>query len=757
MGGCPILGRTGSRVLGYLRTLVRPVMGSRAQIFPNPQVHTVVTWTIGVEPFWPSEVLMYSFVFMSPPPWGSNNQPRHHGTRCVEAAVTSSAVLSSLRPQCICYDTSRSTWPIGRSRRSPRAKTRHDRHVSAEKADAWGIHDTWLDARKHRQHVSDDNVRRLREVVGNPPPDLEATAPIVTRPGARLGESGQVHCEDDSIRALVDTVPDDFPLGYHRIRHTDGRERALIVSPGRCWLPDGWRAWGWTVQLYAARSRGSWGIGDLRDLRRLREWSQRLGAEFLLINPLHAVAPTFPQEASPYLPTSRRFRNPIYLCVDECAGADLSDLSSYAHRGHELNARPLIDRDEVWALKVEALQIVFDRWRTAQEYADGDGGRSSFARWRQRCGRPLEDFAVWMVVAAQHGHDWRSWPQALHDPRGEAVARLAARHASEVEFQVWLQWQLDEQLRIAGTDFNVIQDLPIGVDGGGADAWMWQDVIAADVTVGAPPDLFSSHGQNWGSPPLVPWRLRAADYQPFIESMRSTMSNAGGLRIDHVMGLFRIWWVPPGGAPSEGGYVRYPSDDLLDIVALESHRQRALVVGEDLGTVEAGVREALEDRAILSYRLLWFEETDPDTWPVSAMAAITTHDLPTIAGLWTGADLEDQRMHSAEDETALQKQRENLLVPLRRAVRSPEASAEEAVIDAHRLLATAPSILVSATLDDAVAAVRRPNMPGTAGRDNWCYPLPVLIDELDGHPLARQVANVLKLSTSVPTKRVERP
>ena len=229
---------------------------------------------------------------------------------------------------------------------------------------------------------------------------------------------------------------------------------------------------------------------------------------------------------------------------------------------------------------------------------------------------------------------------------------------------------------------TVIQDLPIGVAGGGADAWAWQDVLAEGVSVGAPPDAFNSQGQDWGSPPLIPWRLRDADYEPFIQSIRATIAGAGGLRIDHVMGLFRLWWVPAGGSAADGAYVRYPAEDLLDIVALESHRAQALVVGEDLGTVEDGVREAMAEHGILSYRLLWFEDDDPAEWPAEAMAAITTHDLPTVAGLWTGADVEEQREHGTGTDEELERGRTSLLAHL------PElpdgAPVEEAVEQAHR-------------------------------------------------------------------------
>ena len=237
-------------------------------------------------------------------------------------------------------------------------------------------------------------------------------------------------------------------------------------------------------------------------------------------------------------------------------------------------------------------------------------------------------------------------------------------HTDRVRFHAWLQWLLEQQFREASGDLAVLQDLPIGVDGGGADAWAWQDTLVDGATVGAPPDIFNAQGQTWGSPPFAPWRLRAANYEPFVAAIRATMAGGGGIRIDHVMGLFRLWWIPKGGSPADGAYVRYPADDLLDIVALESHRARSVVVGEDLGTVEPGVREALAEHAVLSYRLLWFEQDDPTSWPALAMGAITTHDLPTITGLWTGIDLEDQVAHVPTPRPALERDRAVLLAQL---------------------------------------------------------------------------------------------
>ncbi|WP_369133389.1 4-alpha-glucanotransferase [Modestobacter sp. I12A-02662] len=596
--------------------------------------------------------------------------------------------------------------------------------------DAWGIDATWLDALDEEHTVSPETIENLRQVIGHPPTDLLDHAPIVARPGDALEvEGGEVDCEDGSTRQVDGHLPDDFPLGYHRLRTPDGRDRRLIVSPGRCWLPEGWRGWGWAVQLYATRGRESWGIGDLGDLRVVRELAERQGAGFLLVNPLHGVAPTPGQEASPYLPATRRFRNPVYLRLSDVPGGE--DVDREEEAGRALNDGELIDRDAVWARKRTVLQRIFDSGVDERE----------FREWWWFQGQPLQDWATWCALADEHGPDWHTWPEPLREPQGEAVRAWAAGHESQVAFHAWLQWLLDRQLRAATGGLTVIQDLPIGVAGGGADAWAWQDVLAQAVSVGAPPDAFNSQGQDWGSPPFVPWRLQRADYEPFVQSIRATMAGAGGLRVDHVMGLFRLWWVPAEGGATEGAYVRYPYEDLLDIVALESHRAQAIVVGEDLGTVEAGVREALAEHGILSYRLLWFEDDEPAGWPVEAMAAVTTHDLPTVAGLWTGADLAEQREHGLGTDEELERGRTSLLEHLGDV---PEgANPAEAVRAAHRRLATAPSTLLSATLDDALAVERRPNMPGADDRPNWCLPLPVPTEELAGHPGVQAVADVL--------------
>lgn len=607
--------------------------------------------------------------------------------------------------------------------------------------DEWGIQTRWINAHDEPVSVPEEVLASLRSIIGNPPDDLDERAPIVTRPGRRLElGAGVVTCEDGSVREVDGTLSEDFPLGYHAIvpaGRGPAEARRLIVSPGKCWLPDGFRAWGFTVQLYSSLSRNSWGIGDLADLRSITRLSRDLGAGFVLVNPLFAVAPVVPVEASPYLPVTRRFRNPIYLAIDDVPGATGVDLDDLREQGRALNQRHVIDRDATWELKHAALRRIYDA---------RDGDETEFELWRTRMGAALQDFSVWCVLAMTYGGDFRAWDDALRDPRSDDVAAFTQARAREVTFHAWMQWLLDRQLTEAAAGIALIQDLPIGVHGGGADAWAWTGQVAEGVAVGAPPDLYVPSGQNWGSPPLVPWRLRADGYQPFIESIRATIGGAGGIRIDHVMGLFRLWWIAPGNEPADGAYVRYPSADLLDIVALESHRANALVVGEDLGTVEDGVREALADHTMLSYRLVLFEEGDPEDFPVLAMAAVTTHDLPTMAGLWSGRDADEQLMYTKTAATTIVAARQTLRANALGEDASGELTDDEAVMTVHRKLARVPSALVSASLEDAVCAQRRPNMPGSTDRDNWSIPLPVRIDELGDMTSLRALAKLLTAS-----------
>jgi 4-alpha-glucanotransferase len=602
-------------------------------------------------------------------------------------------------------------------------------------SDQWGIDSSYVDSMGHVQSISDETVERLRRIIGEP---TTSYPPLVVGAGERidLGE-GELVFEDGTVLDVHGEAPRDLPLGYHTFADLTGSSRRVIVSPRRCHLPRGRRTWGWAAQLYAARSSQSWGIGDLGDLARLARWSNEVGAGFVLVNPLGAVAPVAAQQASPYFPASRRYRNPIYLRIEDVPGAANAGetLDTAAAAGHALDIHRDIDRDSVWRIKRPVLEAI---WR---EQAD----QREFDRWFDDQPSSLSQFAVWSVLVEKHGPRWRDWPLGCRHPDGIGIPTVLAEHADRVRFHAWLQWLVDIQLDAAARSVAIVHDLPIGVDPDGFDAWAWQDILALDVAVGAPPDTFNRRGQHWGLPPFVPWKLRRADYQPFIETIRSNVAS-GGLRLDHVAGLFRLWWIPTGSSPKDGAYVRYPADDLLAIVALESHRAAAVIVGEDLGTVEDTARSALAEHDILSYRLLWFEQGDPATWPSKAMAAVTTHDLPTVAGLWDGTDLETQRglgLDPATGPTEAIRSRLAEAGDLR-----PTATAEEAVVAAHELLARAPAMFLAATLDDAVAETDRPNIPGTDDlRRNWSLALPVRLDEIESHPLAAKLASVLGAAT----------
>ncbi len=562
---------------------------------------------------------------------------------------------------------------------------------------------------------------------------------LFLRPGEDRPVTGPsvLRTEDGAELRVDDRLPTDLPLGYHVLRRLDdGACTTVVVSPGRCPLPPNAPAWGWAVQLYAARSSASWGMGDLADLRRLAVWSDgELGADLVLVNPLHASRPGFPQSASPYFPSSRRFRNPLYLRIEDIPGAAALDgLDRLARAGRALNADRRIDRDAVWRLKLDALRRLWDAF-------PGDAG---FDRWRTTEGGPLAAYATFCVLVEDLGDDWQAWPDGYRHPDRPEVAAYALDHPDRVRFHQWLQWLLDLQLEAASTaGVGVMHDLAVGVDPGGADAWLWQDVFALDMAVGAPPDEFNTRGQDWGLPPFDPWRLRAAAYGPFVETIRAALSHAGGLRIDHVMGLSRLFWIPRGASAGDGAYVRYPFTDLLDIVALEAHRAGAYVVGEDLGTVEDDVRREMAERDLLSYKLLWFEDRPPSHYPRRALAAVTTHDLPTVAGLWTGSDLEDQRRigtePNVESTQAMCRRLEDMLgVPA-------DAPPDEAVVRLYRALGTAPCLLLAAALDDALTVTERPNMPGTVDEwPNWSIALPVPLEELMADPRPRAIADALR-------------
>jgi 4-alpha-glucanotransferase len=557
----------------------------------------------------------------------------------------------------------------------------------------------------------------------------------------------RVTVAEDVVRAVLDEMgpavpsttrvvtdgPDTPPLGYHTL--DDGSE--LIVTPRR--LPPVDPAWGWMLQLYALHSPGSWGIGDFADLR---DFTQRSGAGVVLVNPVQAITPTLPVRRSPYSPSSRRFANPVYLRITEIAEFQHADAAT---RESVLRLAParteLIDYDAVWTAKVAALEML---WRGTPEPMADD----------------LRDFATFCALAERHGGDWHEWPADLRHPDGPAVARARDELADRVAFHAWLQRLCETQLTDVRTrtDAKIVHDLPVGVDPAGADAWALQDVLASNVRVGAPPDAFSQQGQDWNLPPWVPDRLAATGYRPFRDVIRSVLRHADGIRVDHIAGLFRLWWIPPGRPPSEGTYVYYDADDMLGILALEAHLAGAMVVGEDLGTVPDAVTEAMHERGVLSSSVLYFERDydapnepllAPKDWPVDAMASISTHDLPTTAGFLRGenarirAELGQVEDTDAEFARAAEAKIEMLVALSEHGLLPADPSEQDLVVALHRLLATAASRLLLTSPQDALGDPRQPNLPGTVDEyPNWRIPLPVSVDELlaDARVLAATAA-----------------
>ncbi|MDP9250224.1 MAG: 4-alpha-glucanotransferase, partial [Chloroflexota bacterium] len=563
----------------------------------------------------------------------------------------------------------------------------------------------------------------------------------VARPGARLPAAGELTLEDGTQLGAVKQLPFDLPLGYHRLVLEAG-EQLLIAAPRRCFLPDQLRIWAWATQLYATRSSRSWGIGDLADLRSLASWARGLGAGALVVNPLGAPNPGPKVEASPYYPSTRRYGDPLLVAIDAVPGADrvAESLRPLADAGRDLNRTRRMDRDRALQIKLAALGAI---WSSGAARSGATTRR--LAAFRDEQGEALRQWATFVMLSERLGTGWQSWPEPYRDPASPAVARAAAEGADRVAFHEWIQWLIDEQLAAAaGAGPFLIADLPVGFDRDGFDAWVWQGSLALGMSVGAPPDPFTTEGQEWGLPPFIPQRLREEGYRPFIETLRAVLRHAGGLRIDHVLGLFRLWWVPRGVSAASGVYVRSATYELLAILALESHRASALVIGEDLGVVESGVRQTLRSRNVLSTRLAYFERRKPSAYPRPVMASVTTHDLPTVAGVWSGADLADQARAGVTPNVggdAAIRARMSDATGLRH-----HATASEVIMAAYGALARSDAALVVASLEDAARVEERPNLPGTTARQrpNWSLALPVPIEELQRDPFVERLGHALR-------------
>ena len=572
-------------------------------------------------------------------------------------------------------------------------------------------------------------------------------------------------------------LPAGLPLGWHRlVAETEQgvHEADLVVTPARLRVHEQYashRAFGLQAQLYSVRSQRSWGIGDLGDLRDLAAISAaRHGADFLLLNPLHASYPTAPVEPSPYLPVTRRFTSALYLRIEDVP--EYRDLPGFARQRVDLlregvqgwNTRAdRLERDAVLSAKMEALEEIFAVPLTP-------GRQALLDAYRRREGQGLEDFALWSAIAEHvHGTAEETVLEHLDEP---LLARARTELADRIEFHVRVQWLLDEQMgaaqsaaQDAGMRIGIMHDLAVGVEQIGADSWRLREVLAGGAAVGAPADQYNQQGQNWHQPPWHPERLRDASYKPWRDMLRTLMRHAGALRIDHVLGLFRLWWIPEGHRAADGAYVSYDHEAMIGILALEAQRSGTLVVGEDLGTFEPWVRDYLVDRGIMGTSILWFEY-DGEGKPLRAedyrtlcMASVNTHDLPPTAGYLAGDHVtlrhelgllerpleEELATDAAGREEVLDVLRaEGLLAP------GPAGDVEETVIALHRHLARTPSMLLGVSLVDCVGERRIQNQPGTDEEyPNWRTPLadpagrPVGLDEIATDPrTARLLAAV---------------
>ncbi|OYY93702.1 MAG: 4-alpha-glucanotransferase [Hydrogenophilales bacterium 28-61-23] len=584
-----------------------------------------------------------------------------------------------------------------------------------------------------------------------------------------LLESSEI--EGIQWHALGLDLPAIETAGYHRLRidglDGDNSELSLIAHPPRCHQPlrQDQRVWGLSVQLYGVRSARNWGMGDFTDLRDLALWAAQAGAGLIGVNPLHALFPHNPLHASPYSPSSREFLNTLYIDVQavpdyaECAGTQvIVETADFQARLHALRDAELVDYLSIAKLKATILERLYRHFQKA--HLDANSERAGhFRAFLAQGGDALWRFALYQALqeylyAQDTGNwGWPVWPWEYRDPASPAVAAFVGEHQARIEYFQYLQWLAAEQLDAAGAaahsmPIGLYQDLAVGVDLGGADTWSNQSLYAIGARIGCPPDDFSLLGQDWGLPPWIPERLREQAYAPFIAILRANMRGAGALRLDHVMGLMRLYWAPPGEDARSGAYLNYPLDDLLGILALESQRNQCLIVGEDLGTVPDAVRGSLHDLGVYSYRLFYFERNYgqenhgafklPREYPAQALVAGSTHDLPTLAGYWQSADIELRTtlgLYPSEEQRNQQireraQDRARLLAALANEGLLPEGMSQDPAnvpemthalqCAIQHYLARTPSQLCMLQAEDLLGQTEQANLPGTVEQHpNW--------------------------------------
>jgi (1->4)-alpha-D-glucan 1-alpha-D-glucosylmutase len=605
--------------------------------------------------------------------------------------------------------------------------------------------------------------------------------------------------ELDGIRLVryAFPLPQSPGLGYHRFtlwpvgaQAGEPQSMALIVVPPHCYRPpalaDDGRIWGPAVQVYGLRSRRNWGIGDYSDLIRLVDTCADMGADVIGLSPLHSLFPDNPAHASPYSPSSRLFLNPLHLDVeaiaefDECPQVkDRVDNPAFRERLAALRGQALVDYEGVAREKLAILDALYRHFR-ARHLSPGSRRAQQFDCYREQAGAALARHALFETIQERcrredrNGWGWHDWPMRYRDPESTAARAMAEQHRERLEFFQYLQWQAEVQLEAAnarcverGLGVGLCQDLAVGVARDGAETWANQGLYAHDASIGAPADEFNPNGQDWGLPPLLPGRLRENAYGIFIDTLRRNMARGGALRVDHVMGLMRLFWIPRTASPREGTYVHYPFEELLGIVALESQRNRCLVIGEDLGTVPDVVRERLGKSGVLSYRLLYFEKDadggfrPPAAYPRDAVVAIASHDLSTLAGFWVGQDIrlrtqlglfasdalrDRYQALRAEDRLELLRAlaREGLL-PDGMTTEPPPTMSDALALAIHRFLVRAPAAIFMLQPEDLLGQQHQVNLPGTTDEHpNWRRKLTLDLEDWATDPRVRALVRALR-------------
>jgi len=561
----------------------------------------------------------------------------------------------------------------------------------------------------------------------------------------------------------------------------------IIITPDACYIPqalDSGKTWGLSLNLYSLRSHRNWGVGDFADLNNIIRLIAGAKGGFVGINPLHAIPNRVPHGISPYSPDSRLYKNFIYLDIDAVpevrasgSAQKIMNSDNFKKTLESLRTGDLIDYEKIAFLKKRILRQAFDYFHQA-EYKNNTPRGLAFRKYIAEEGEYLDSFALFLAlsehICKKHkGWAWQDWPREFLSPVSDGVKKFRALNQKKLLFHKYVQWVIDEQHKEAGElacsmgmTIGLYHDIAIGSIAGGCNTWNNQNLAAANIDVGAPPDDFNPNGQNWGFPPLIPGRLKHTGYDFFIQVIRKNMKYNGALRIDHALGLFRLFWIPGGMKAENGAYVTYPKEDLLRIIALESVRNKTMVIAEDLGTVGENVREELQRFRMLSYRLLYFERNYPDPsfasperYPALALCAVTTHDLPTVCGFWSGRDIEEKKkLNIYQDDNLIRTrldERDRDRILLLQALKScgiiPEnfqagtSLTRELCLAIYEFLARTPCKLLAVSLDDITGALDQQNMPGITGSyPNWMRKTPLSLEEICGDRRLYDLADMFR-------------